>query len=370
MTRVQPIPAEIQGGLAASIAPDLALVEQGVAWFSGRLRDSLAGELPITEMVTEAYTSVLEGGGKRVRGGLTVAGYDMYGGENQEVASRAAGIVEGVQAMVLVMDDVSDQSDTRRGGPAAHVLIERGLRGRMGASGPLGVMAMDLAVNTAMGVHSQIQILLSELDVPPNSALSAIRLVNNRLVRTGGGQIMDIFSATGVPLSEDEILKIAKDKTAYYSFELPIELGAVLAGGDDAEFPRIRRYSEAAGLAFQLHDDVMGTFGDEKKMGKSAKSDIGEGKQTLLMLYAKMAATDTERAVLEAALGNREMTDEQFADCKAIIERTGAKLRIENLALAYSDQAHDALSDPPELWKPERVAQLHTVASFVVGRSI
>lgn len=357
-----------QRGLAAALGPDLALVQQGVTWFADELRDRLSGEPPITEMVLGAYTSILERGGKRVRGVLEVVGHDMYGGDNLQVASRAAGIVEGIQANLLVLDDVSDRSDTRRGGPTAHVMIERGLR-ELGASGELGVMAMDMAVNTSVGIHSEIQILLGELDVPPERALAAIKLVNDRLIRTGVGQIMDVFSTTGVPMSEEEILKIAKYKTAYYSFELPLKLGAILAGGDDEEFPRIRQYSEAAGLAFQLQDDVMGVFGDEATMGKSPMSDIMEGKQTLLMFRAKREATDAERRILVRALGNPDLTEEQFVACREILERTGARSHIEGLAQSYADQAQAAIVESPEFWKPSRVAQLQAVAAFVVARS-
>lgn len=358
-----------QRGLAAALAPDFALVQQGVTWFADELRDRLAGEAPITETVLGAYTSILERGGKRMRGGLVVISHDMYGGDNLEVASRAAGIVEGIQANLLVLDDVSDRSDTRRGGPTAHVMIERGLR-ELGASGALGPIAMDMAVNTAVGVHSEIQILLGELDVPPERALAAIKLVNDRLIRTGVGQIMDVFSTTGVPMSEEDILKVAKYKTAHYSFELPFKLGALLAGGNDEEFPRIEQYSEAAGLAFQLRDDVMGVFGNEAQTGKPPESDIKEGKQTLLMYLAMRDATDTERSVLERALGNPDLTEEEFAACREILEHTGARSHTEGLAQNYADQAQAALADPPEFWKPTRVEQLRTITSFVVARSV
>ena len=367
------IPAQATGGEQLSLADllhdELVVVGAGVEWFEERVRERLIGQSAVMDVLTEAYIGVLQAPAKRVRGSLTVIGHDMAGGDNEELAAHAAGIVEGIQATLLVMDDVSDRSPTRRGRPTAHVAIEAGLR-RLGSSTEdLGAKAMDMAVNGAFGVQVLTQLLVGGLAVPAERRLMVGGLMNETLLDTGNGQMMDVFSTTGVPLSEAEILRVARDKTAYYTFDFPLAFGVLLASGDTRYLPLIKQYGENTGIAFQLADDVMGVFGDPKKMGKSAMSDLQEGKQTLLVFRALQLATDTQRSMLLAALGNPGITEAQFAACQEIIEQTGAREYVEALAREHSSRAHDVLAGVPETWKPGRVAQLHGLAQFVVARS-
>ncbi|HEY8998924.1 MAG TPA: polyprenyl synthetase family protein [Candidatus Saccharimonadales bacterium] len=349
---------------------DPELVAHGVEQFSRELMADLAGESEPVRRMVEAYDSVLHRGGKRTRGNLAVLGYAMLGGADKHVASVAAGAVEGLHAGLLVIDDVEDSSLTRRGGPTAHVMIEQDLKDQ-GAQGDTTLKARDLATGVGLYVQNKAQTMITDLDeVPAEWRLRTIKAVNREMMLTGVGQLMDVFSTTALPLTREQIEKVALYKTAYYSFLMPLEAGALLAGAEPTDLGVLEDYSLPAGKAFQLHDDVMGVYGDEVKMGKSPKSDIIEGKQTLLIDYAMEAATPAERAMLTRALGNGELSDTDFAVCQEIIERTGARARVSSEAQSLAQQAQDALANAPESWAAERVQQLHSLATFITARSV
>jgi len=343
--------------------PDTARINRGIAQFVRELRKDFADESSYAQDALEGYLAVLERGGKRLRGALTLCGYELYGGTDMHMATKVAGIVETLHAYLLVIDDVADNADTRRGGPSAHIHIETGLR-KTPASHDIQRKSMDLAIMTALYVQHKAQSALCTLPVTSERKLEALGRMNEYLARTGIGQMLDLISATKVPMPEEDILKIARYKTAYYTFLLPLEIGAILAGAPEKELKLIRSYALFAGVAFQLRDDILGVFGDEKSMGKSAKSDIMEGKQTLLIYYALEGGTKDERALILESLGNERLTNKAFKGCKDVMIRTAALRKVEDLATDYVDRAHEIMDNCPKRWPPEYVQYLRDIASF------
>lgn len=349
--------------------PYVQLVEAGIAQFAQLLRRDIDKEHPYVQAAVECYLSILEAGGKRIRGSLTICGYEMHGGRDIDMITLTSGVIEGLHAYLLVIDDIADKASTRRGTPTAHYAMEAYLR-KYHTSADMRQTATDMVISSALTGQHKAQSILTNLDVDPDRKLRAITAINEHLTRTGLGQILDMASTIGIPLDAVLIRSIALSKTAYYTFQMPLEVGAILAGATDTSMHILKKYSLHAGFAFQLQDDIMGVFGDEKKMGKSAKSDIIEGKQTLLVAYALEKASKAQRAVLKRALGNAKLTDEDFEECQDIMVSSGALDKVGRLANEEVSLAHEILDNAPPEWPIKNVEYLRHLASFAADRDI
>lgn len=346
----------------------LEMVERGVEQFADGLRQDTKDDHPYTQAAISSYLSVLEAGGKRTRGMLTVLGYEMHGGENRAMISEAAGAIEACHAYLLVVDDVADNSPTRRGKPTAHVALQEFLEARQ-SQGNVPQIAADMAISAAFAATHKAETLFAELDAPDANKLRVIRLVNKHLARTCLGQVLDMASPSGAPMSQKDIIGVATSKTAFYSFDMPLNTGAILAGAPESSQEQLSRYSLHTGLAFQMQDDIMGVFGDEKKTGKPAKSDIIEGKQTLLFAYALEGASLAETDVLQQAHGNPYLSDRDFERCRDLLITTGARERVQTFACEQVERALTVLDTNSEKWPTDKVTQLRDMASFVIDRS-
>lgn len=135
---------------------------------------------------------------------------------------------------------------------------------------------------------------------------------------------MDLFSEAIESVGMDEVNKILLWKTAFYTFINPLHLGAILAGAGDKDMKVLSEYGLNAGQAFQLTDDIIGTFGAEAETGKSIMDDIKEGKRTMLSVLALQRAAKSDAYFLESALGKQDLTSAEFNRCKEIITETKA----------------------------------------------
>jgi geranylgeranyl diphosphate synthase type I len=160
---------------------------------------------------------------------------------------------------------------------------------------------------------------------------------------TSLGQLDDLFDATGQPVSEDHIRRKYIQKTSYYTFINPLQMGAALAGASNADLQPLRAYGEQAGLVYQISDDQIGMYGDPKESGKSATDDLREGKVTLLMHTAFERATPEQTAVLRAAWGNHDVTAEQHQAVLTVLDKTGASTYAREQAETAAAAAREAL---------------------------
>lgn len=342
-------------------------VNQYVDDFSDRLARSLPGEEPNVQASLQSYLSLLGRGGKRLRGVLTLIGYQLYGGDSIEIAGKAAAVIEAEHAYLLVMDDVADNGDSRRGGPTAHIYMRDALADSGSAGGDK--LAVDYAQNAALIANHQAQAELMRIaGVKPDRLLNAAAILNERLATTGIGQARDMEPKQLSEISLEYVLKTATLKTAYYSYLLPLEVGATLAGAPEAELQYFVPYAQNAGLGFQLMDDIVGVTGDEAVTGKPPESDIKEGKNTVLVALAWKKASNGERQVLERALGNPKVSTEDFKRCLDIFASTGALEEVQAMALGYAEKALLALRAAPADWDREHIKFLEDLAVYGVQR--
>lgn len=286
---------------------------------------------PITIDILDNLIELINRGGKRLRGALAMESYYLHGGKDNEVAIGCARIIELVQAYLLIVDDIQDNSAIRRGGPAVHKKIGAGQ-----------------AINAAMLANHQAMVELMKLNVKSEYKSRAAELLNRDLSITIIGQINDIYNQTiQKNIKQDEIINTLGWKTAHYTFISPLELGASLAGETKLS-ARLHQYGLNAGLAFQITDDILGVFGTNQETGKSANDDIREGKATLLSVHARENADPKQLRILNKIIGKVDATNAECDQIRAIFEATGARKHAASQAKKYIESAESTLGNNPE----------------------
>lgn len=348
-------------------ASKLPMVNSGIEAYVSALRQEAQNESPHIAAGIESYTSLLQRGGKRIRGILTITGYEIYDGTDADVITAASGAVEALHAFALVLDDCADKDMLRRGGPSSQAYMHDYLQSK-NATGDTNHGSMHLALTGAFIAQYKAFQVMDDLDVSLAKRHEVRSLINQEFIRTGKGQMLDLYG-THVPLSPEEGMRAAQYKTAHYSFLLPLQIGAVLAGASRSELQQFVPYAHYAGVAFQLRDDVIGIFGTEMLTGKSQVDDIAGRKQTWLMNKALELANQPEQHVLKEALGNTALTSEGLKQCQDIIRTSGALDETEQLIDDYTQQAIDALAMTPKRWSVRHVHFLRNLALYGAQRT-
>jgi len=300
------------------------IIDQYLDQVSRQVTEQIAGEYGEKYVdVWSAFVAVLTRGGKRLRGVLASFAYRAFGGQDENTAREAAAIIELLHACLLVVDDVADQSDLRRGGPTAHRILEK-YHNQHTLKGDAHHYGKSQAVNVGLTGQNLAFSRLADLKLDGEILVRAFKLLNDSLIKTGLGQIGDINNEVFASDSENDAMQVMQLKTAHYSFVMPFYFGATLAGAEIKNMQTFESYLVNIGIAFQIYDDVIGTFGDIDKTGKSNRDDIMEGKRTLLVVHALSHATPTSRQTIERALGNRQLADEEFVSAQDAIRDSGA----------------------------------------------
>ncbi len=308
---------------------------------------------PEAEMLTRIGASALRGG-KRLRARFCLTGWGAVQPSPtgfDEAALAVATSLEIFHAAALVHDDLVDNSDTRRGQPAAHRALQGAHRdaawaGDSDAFGRSGAILLgDLLVAWSD------DLLEEGLDGAP--AAGAARRAYAQMRRDVTiGQFLDVAEESAYTVHPDEThaersLRVASYKSARYSIQQPLLIGASLGGGDDAQLDALGRFGHDVGMAFQLRDDVLGVFGDSAVTGKPVGDDLREGKRTVLVAYAREAVSPERRAEIDARLGDPTLDAEQIGVLQRTIIDTGALARTEALISDYARGADLALAEAP-----------------------
>ena len=341
--------------VSPSATADLARIRDAVAAaltdFLDRQRETLAAmDQTLAPVVDEVCA--LADGGKRLRPLFAYWGWrgataGVPGpGEDDAAVLRAVAALEFVHASALVHDDVMDGALTRRGRPATHV----GFATRHG-DGALTGDGDSFGVGAAILVGDLALVWSDEL--LRRSGISAAALERARGVwdtmrtEVTAGQYLDLLRAAGGLPGPHGALTVARYKSAGYTVQRPLQLGAAIAGAA----PRVTEAYTAVGLplgeAFQLRDDVLGVFGDPAVTGKSADDDLREGKQTLLIALTEERTDDAGRRLLAEGLGNPAAGPAELQAVRRLIERTGARARVEERIADRTALARSAVADAP-----------------------
>jgi geranylgeranyl diphosphate synthase type I len=334
--RLDQIRHEVAGALNAFLARQRAVL--------GAIADDL---LPCLQAMEE-----LLAGGKRLRPAFCYWGWRAAGGEDCPAIYAAAASLELLQASALIHDDVMDASDSRRGRPAVHhqfsARVAAENAANPAAAGQFGTGAAILIGDMLLSWTDQMY-QASGLDADVlrrgQTALDAMQ------TEVAAGQYLDILGQARRSTSVADAMRVIVFKTAKYTIERPLQLGAFLAASSQAARDALTAvsagYGIPLGIAFQLRDDLLGVFGDPARTGKPTSGDISEGKRTVLIALAIQRASASQARLLEAHLGDRALTPAAASAVKAVLTDTGAVGECEALIAANVKEAMAALDGAP-----------------------
>ena len=317
-------------------------------------------------LLEEARISVR--GGKRLRAAFCYWGFRAVQPEmpDEKALLRACAALELLHASALVHDDYMDASDTRRGRPSTHIAFgaEHVAAGWTGDPRQYGAAAAillgDLLLTWADELLRRCGLPLSQ--VAP--ALDVFDLCRSEVI---AGQFLDVSVQARGRADVETAMTVLRYKSAKYSVERPLHVGAALAGGDVDVLKELSAFGLPLGEAFQLRDDQLGVFGDPSTTGKPAGDDLVEGKRTVLVALALDGAPAEAAQRLDAALGTH-LTPDQVEHLREIIVESGAHGQVEAvideltaIALGALDRA--AISEAAK-------AALRQLASAATQRSV
>lgn len=312
----------------------------------------VAGQLPYLEGVSEELGPLADAlvqlisGGKRLRAAFCFWGYRGAGGSDSDEIVAAAASLELFQACAIVHDDVMDGSDTRRGQPAAHRRFAALHRSSDWHGDPeaFGSGAAILLGDLCLVWSDE---LLATSGFGPAELLRGDRVFAEMRTELMGGQYLDLLEQARGGGSVERALRVARYKSAKYTIEKPLLLGAALAGAGEDVLAGYRGYGLPLGQAFQLRDDLLGVFGDPAQTGKPAGDDLREGKRTALVAMTLERADARQAEVVRRHLGDPHLGADGVAALRTVINDSGAVQRVESLITMLTEQALAALLAAP-----------------------
>jgi len=269
----------------------------------------------------EELNQVQTSSGKRLRPLLCLLSSRALGGDTEQ-ALPAACAIELIHNFSLVHDDIQDQSQTRRGRRTVWTL-----------------WGMNQGINVGDGLFALAHLALHRLSdrgVPLNRQHAAAHALDRACLALCEGQFFDMAFEGRTDVDLDQYLQMIGRKTAAL-IAAATQVGAILATDDAHVIEECRQFGENLGMAFQIQDDLLGAWGDEKVTGKSAASDIRDRKKTLPVVYALNQAHDRHAAhqLLEVYAGKAPLDESTIKSVLAILQSVGARRYAEELAQSY-----------------------------------
>jgi geranylgeranyl diphosphate synthase type I len=302
----------------------------------------------------EALADFVLNGGKRIRPTFAWWGWRGAGGAAEGPAAesvlRAVSALELLQACALVHDDLMDSSSVRRGSPTVHVAFATHHRasGLLGESAQFGLAAAVLLGDIALAWAEDL-FLASGL--APDALMRAMPPWQAMRTEMLAGQYIDMLTQARGDETEAAALRIDRFKTAAYTVERPLHIGAALAGAGADVVDAYRSFGADLGVAFQLRDDLLGMFGDPEVTGKPAGDDLREGKRTLLVAFglrnAERDGRSAEATLLRDSLGRPDLGTADVATIRTLLVDIGAVDAVEQRIAELTGAALDTLVTAP-----------------------
>ncbi|MFJ9031047.1 polyprenyl synthetase family protein [Streptomyces sp. NPDC102274] len=303
-------------------------------------------------------------GGKRMRVALLHEAAGLVTDQPVAGLDEAALSVELLQTHALILDDIIDDSPTRRGGPSTYYSYRAKLPDHPRAALGLALLAGGLALNLSQQV-------LMDAPVAPGTRhdMIAIQLEGARAALTG--QIADIERDFIRHPDEEVLHSVADYKSARYSALAPLQLGLVTAGEPPARFhAELYRYARSIGISEQMRDDYQDLYGDAATMGKPTGTDIRDGRRNYTVRCILTVATDAERTLVESVLGRPDCTEAEIASVADIGRRHDVPGKLGEHMRRFAHQAAAEAASWRHRWRPEAVAFFERLPVWSLERTI
>ncbi len=325
----------------------------------------------VDPMGGEAVRRLMESSlrGKMIRGCLVHLGWSLAGSgpADEQAVTTAGAAMELFHSGLLVHDDIMDRDPVRRGQPSIFRQYEEEAA-REDRADPAHV-GQALAICAGDVAYFMAFELLSRAALPAPVRSEVLALCARELSAVGIAQMQDVaWGASRSPVGVQQILRMYTYKTGRYSFSLPLLTGALLSGGSEELRGRLETCGESLGLLFQLRDDELGLFGDEKEIGKPSASDLREGKKTILVSLLLEEASAADRRRLAGILGNPRGTRGDVEFVRGLAGSDAVRARMRALTADLSARAAEAIRLLPCGAEEDRAA-LRGLLDFTTSRS-
>lgn len=353
------------------------IAKQSKAKIDGLLQDFLrketvfgAGFHSLVKEFAEDMSEFNTRGGKRVRPLIAVQSYKLFHEKVPEDMWKAALAIELAEGFLLMHDDITDQAVLRRGKPTMHRIYEKKFNGLTSVNDAGEAKRFGDTVAMLGGDWLALIMLkiINEADFPAElKSRATIKFVDD-INTVVFGQLLDVIYGYKPfsKVSEADVLQVFEMKTSAYTVSAPMHLGAILAGASEEDLRVLDAYCLPLGKAFQVTDDVLGTFGSEEKTGKPTDSDLKEGKRTILTLHAMKKGSEEQKKILMKVLNNSNATKEAVDAARKVLIDTGAVDYSKKLAKQFKDMAVQAIKKTK--YNEDAKQFLIGMAEFVVAR--
>jgi len=363
------------------------LIQLRIDEFLGERSTELAAIAPELAAVTEVAADFLAGG-KRFRALFCYWGWQAATGlpggfdplPDETVSEELPGVLlaaaslEIFHAAALVHDDIMDKSDTRRGAPSAHRRFEalHAAGGWQGSAAAFGTSSALLLGDLLLGWSDELFDRGTALLPRAAAGLAGRAEFSTMRTEVTAGQYLDILEENAWASYPQETAltrahRVIVYKSAKYSIEAPLVIGAALGGATDAQLASLRAFGLPLGVAFQLRDDLLGVFGDPAVTGKPAGDDLREGKRTVLVALARTLLSTSTRTLVDELIGDPELDAQQIEMIRTALRDCGAVAEVERIIDHNVALATAAIRDAP--LAPSARTQLLQLADTVTRRT-
>ena len=337
------------------------------AYFDTVLENASQEDDLVSEALGHAKDIVLAGG-KRLRAAFMYWGYLGAGGTEEDDILEAAMSVELIHAFLLVHDDIIDRDEIRHGVQTLHKRYAD-FGKRFFPESDTDHFGNSIAIIMGDMLYSFGNDIIFRSKFPQERIFEAFSRMQTIVSLTVVGQARDIYMEYRREATEEEILRMYKNKTAKYTVEGPLHLGAILAGAPKELADGLTAYAVPLGIAFQIQDDILGVFGTEERIGKPIGSDIEEGKITLLVSRVVRDGTaEQKKRLKELLLLGTALTEKDIEEFRQIVEVTGALEGAKELAAQYIAEGKKALESLQGKITPRAYDFLFSVAEYMMKR--
>jgi geranylgeranyl diphosphate synthase, type II len=298
------------------------------------------------EKLIDPVKYIFSMGGKRLRPVLALMTCNLYSDIIDEAIMPATGI-EVFHNFTLVHDDIMDQAPVRRNFPTIH---------------------SKWNINQAVLSGDVMAFIANDcfLQTPPGCLIKVFKVFNKAAIDVCIGQQLDIDFEKAIIVSENEYLRMIELKTASL-IAASAKIGAFIGGADDKDSELMQEFGKNLGLAFQLQDDLLDTYGDIKIFGKTPGADIIANKKTFLLVKALEIASPEQYKQLQELFSMKEFDpDAKIKTVVSIYDQLNIKTITENFANDYISKAFSLLEKAGT--DRERKSELAKVAGSLIGR--
>jgi len=349
--------------------PFSALYKPKINTAIGSLFDRIIGQMK-NKFLIDYYSEMKDyflAGGKRIRPLITIAAYNGITNTNEdEIVLPSIGI-EFLHNATLIHDDIIDKDDFRRGKPAFHYKFaqyhskyqfKKMNAAEFGTS--IGIIGGDTAFIRGSEAYFNNNFAM-------NININSIQYYRQAFAEVIHGVLIEIDMVNQKNTSIDEYINMVSLKTGAL-IEKSILIGANYGKIEQKYIPHLSTYGVNLGIIFQIIDDILGTFGDEKVTGKPTDGDIREGKRTCLLIEAMSNLNETKKDHLVKLLSKSELINEEVEEVRDLYKEADAINSCKKLASKYNQEAKDALEKLKPVVNESEIEFFENLLKFVLER--